>query len=145
MPSVGTIKYKNGSTWTDILHPVGTFHISNKSTSPASLFGGTWTQITSATLRGSTSTGYTGKDTTTLTLSQIPKHTHLAAGVIQTDIVANKNGGDHIVAHYTNWNITDTNGQGFITESGGGFPHKYSTFLQLLYLVSHRINPRGSW
>lgn len=36
MLSVGTIKYKNGSTWTDILHSVGTFHISNQSTSPAS-------------------------------------------------------------------------------------------------------------
>lgn len=46
MASVGTIKYKNGSTWVDILHPVGSFYLSTQSTSPSSLFGGTWTPIT---------------------------------------------------------------------------------------------------
>lgn len=106
----------------EIIYPVGALYFSTRNTSPSSIVGGTWTQITSAALRGSTSTGYTGKDTTTLTLSQIPKHNHLAAGVIQTNITANTNGGDHIVAHYTNWNITDTNGSGFITDIGGGNP-----------------------
>ena len=76
MASVGTIKYKNGSTWVDILHPVGSFYLSTNSTSPSSLFGGTWVQITNAVLRGATNFGYTGNDSTTLSLSQIPQHNH---------------------------------------------------------------------
>lgn len=76
MASVGTIKYKNGSTWVDILHPVGSFYFSTQSTSPSSLFGGTWVQITNAVLRGAAGTGYGGSDTHTLTINEMPKHTH---------------------------------------------------------------------
>ena len=76
MASVGTIKYKNGSSWIDILHPVNSFYISYASTSPANLFGGTWTQVTNAALRGATSKGYTGSDTHTLTETEMPRHTH---------------------------------------------------------------------
>ena len=76
MASVGTIKYKNGSTWVDILHPVGSFYLSTQSTSPSSLFGGTWVQITNAVLRGAAGTGYGGSDTHTLTINEMPKHTH---------------------------------------------------------------------
>lgn len=76
MASVGTIKYKNGSTWVDILHPVGSFYLSTNSTSPSSLFGGTWVQITNAVLRGAAGTGYGGSDTHTLTVNEMPKHTH---------------------------------------------------------------------
>ena len=76
MPSVGTIKYKNGSSWVDILHPVNSFYISYASTSPASLFGGTWTQVTNAVIRGASSVGYTGADTHTLTTNEMPSHNH---------------------------------------------------------------------
>ena len=63
----------------DIFYPVGAFYISNKNTSPSSLFGGTWSQVTDAAIRGvapSTGAGYTGNDSTTLTISQIPAHDH---------------------------------------------------------------------
>lgn len=41
------IKYKAADgTWKDILYPIGAYYISNDSTSPANIFGGTWTQIT---------------------------------------------------------------------------------------------------
>lgn len=76
MASVGTIKYKNGSTWVDILHPVGSFYLSTQSTSPSSLFGGTWVQITNAVLRGAAGTGYGGRDTHTLTINEMPRHNH---------------------------------------------------------------------
>lgn len=76
MPSVGTIRYRNGSSWIDILHPIGSFYFSTSSISPATLFGGTWTQITGAAIRGDTSTGYTGSDTHTLTTSEMPAHHH---------------------------------------------------------------------
>ena len=77
MASVGTIKYRNGSTWVDILHPVGSFYLSTQSTSPSSLFGGTWVQINNAVLRGAAGTGYGGSDTHTLTINEMPKHTHV--------------------------------------------------------------------
>lgn len=97
MASVGTIRFRNGSSWTDILHPVGSFYISNTSTSPASLFGGSWTQITNAALRGATGTGYTGSDITTLSLSQIPSHlrkvaNHSTIGVIRSNVACNSKG-----------------------------------------------------
>lgn len=83
MASVGTIKYKNGSSWIDILHPVNSFYISYASTSPASLFGGTWTQITGAVLRGNTGVGYTGSDSHTLSVNEMPSHNHnMARGFI---------------------------------------------------------------
>lgn len=81
MSSIGTIMFKKGSTWVDILHPVGSFYISQQSTSPASLFGGTWVQVTNAVLRGATSTtGYTGSDTHTLTVNEMPQHRHSLIG-----------------------------------------------------------------
>lgn len=84
MASIGTIKYKNGSSWVDILHPIGSVWLSTSSTSPASLFGGTWTQLTNAVLRAATSTGYIGSDTHTLTEAEMPKHYH--------DVVAKPDG-----------------------------------------------------
>lgn len=62
------------------IYPVGSIYMSVKSTSPASLFGGTWTQLKDRFLLGAGSTysnGATGgAATVTLTLSQIPAHTH---------------------------------------------------------------------
>lgn len=76
MASVGTIKYKNGSSWIDILHPINSFYISYASTSPSSLFGGVWTQVRNAVLRGATGIGYVGSDTHILIISEMPSHTH---------------------------------------------------------------------
>lgn len=43
------LKYKSGNSWVDynlVVYPVGALYISYSSTSPASLFGGTWAPIT---------------------------------------------------------------------------------------------------
>lgn len=43
------LKYKSGSSWVDYnlqVYPVGSVYMSYTSTSPASLFGGTWSAIT---------------------------------------------------------------------------------------------------
>ncbi len=62
------------------LYPVGAVYISANSTSPASLFGGTWESIGGRFLLGADSTytaGSTGGETThTLTVSEIPSHVH---------------------------------------------------------------------
>lgn len=76
MATIGTIRYRNGSNWVDILHPVGSFYFSTASTTLASLFGGTWVQITGAVIRGNNSLGYGGSDTHTMTESEMPSHRH---------------------------------------------------------------------
>lgn len=77
MANPGTIRVKEGSSWVDILHPVNSWYFSKVSTSPASLFGGTWQQITDAVLRSATDYGYGGSDSMTLTVNQMPSHTHV--------------------------------------------------------------------
>ena len=61
-------------------YPVGAYYISSSSTSPATLFGGTWTQITNRFILAagsSYSVGATGGSATkTLTTNNLPSHTH---------------------------------------------------------------------
>lgn len=61
-------------------HPVGSIYLSTQSTSPASLFGGTWEQIKDRFLlaAGDTySAGSTGGEAIhTLTISEMPSHKH---------------------------------------------------------------------
>lgn len=62
------------------VHPIGSYYISHESTSPASLFGGTWTQITDQFIyaAGTKSAGATGgEETHTLTESELAKHRHI--------------------------------------------------------------------
>lgn len=73
------LKYKSGNSWIDynlVVYPVGALYISYSSTSPASLFGGTWTPITGRFpyFNAGISTG--GSNTHTLTTNEMPSHTH---------------------------------------------------------------------
>lgn len=95
MASIGTIKYKNGLNWIDILHPVGSFYFSTSFTSPSSLFGGSWTQVTGASIRGDTSTGYSDSDTHTLTDSEMPQHVH-STRYCRTNITQNTTGNSFV-------------------------------------------------
>lgn len=60
----------------EAVYPVGAVYISTVNTSPSSLIGGTWTRITNAALRASTSIGYTGADTHAITINEMPSHSH---------------------------------------------------------------------
>ena len=61
-------------------YPVGAYYISSSSTSPATLFGGTWTQITNRFILAagsSYSVGATGGSATkTLSTDNLPSHNH---------------------------------------------------------------------
>lgn len=60
-------------------HPVGSYYWSSKSTNPADLFGGTWTQITDKFIyaAGSKSVGTTGgEENHTLTAAELAAHGH---------------------------------------------------------------------
>ena len=62
------------------IYPIGAIYMSISSTSPASLFGGTWEQIQDTFLLACGSTyeeGATGGEAThTLTINEMPKHNH---------------------------------------------------------------------
>lgn len=61
----------------DIVYPIGAVYFSKNSTSPASILGGSWTQIQGAVLGavgGSVLSGYGGD--TTISIDQMPKHKH---------------------------------------------------------------------
>ncbi|WP_101720759.1 phage baseplate protein [Eggerthella timonensis] len=59
-----------------LAYPVGAVYISYVSTSPASLFGGTWTAITGRFPYFNAGTATGGSNTHTLTVAQMPSHTH---------------------------------------------------------------------
>lgn len=80
--AVNATKFNN-KTWAQMLttvYPVGAVYLSASSTSPASLFGGTWEAMKDRFLLGAGGTysaGSTGgAATVTLTTSQIPAHDH---------------------------------------------------------------------
>ena len=68
----------------DIFYPVGSLYWTSQNVNPATLFGGTWQQITDTFIlaAGSTYTnGDTGGEFThTLTVNELPSHTHTFTG-----------------------------------------------------------------
>lgn len=71
------------SSIVDIIYPVGSLYWSKNPTNPATLFGGTWTQIKDKFILAagdSYAQGATGgASTVTLTTAQMPMHTHGAS------------------------------------------------------------------
>lgn len=65
----------------DILYPVGSLYFSISAISPASIIGGTWTQLLQGNYIMSAGNSYAiasfgGKNTHTLTTSEMPSHNH---------------------------------------------------------------------
>ena len=71
---------KQCSKIVDLVYPVGSIYMSTGSTSPASLFGGTWEQLKDRFLLGGGGSyalgGTGGASTHTLTTSEMPSHRH---------------------------------------------------------------------
>ena len=86
----------------DIVYPVGSIYMSVNSTSPATLFGGTWERLQDRFLlaAGSAySAGSTGgASTVTLTTEQIPSHSHSISPAIGWPV--NADAAEH---HVENW------------------------------------------
>ena len=66
----------------DIVYPIGTAYMSTTSTSPATLFGGTWSEVKNALLStigygGATAGQYNGNNS--MTKEQMPAHDHKVA------------------------------------------------------------------
>lgn len=66
----------------DDVYPVGSIYMSVNNTSPSTLFGGTWVQLTDTFLYASTTsdanstTATSGEATHTLSTNEMPSHTH---------------------------------------------------------------------
>ena len=76
-PQTGQLFFKEaGTSLFDLIYPVGAVYISMNNTSPATLFGGSWTKIEGKFLLG-TSSAYPsgssgGEETHTLTVNELP-------------------------------------------------------------------------
>lgn len=146
MKNIGDIKNKNinallnssniyyeggGTTLDKILYPIGSIYMSVNSTNPSQLFGGTWTQIsgrflycttTSKTTGGSSTTG-----STTLTVNQIPSHSHLIGK--QTTGISASSGSTSATIWW------DSNSGVASTSVGGGQGHTHSQNLPPYFTV----------
>lgn len=77
--TLADISIKDGSSWKtylNLIYPVGSVYSSYTSTSPASLFGGSWSAITGKFPYYNAGTGTGGSNTHTLTVKEMPSHNH---------------------------------------------------------------------
>lgn len=126
----GVLQYWDGSAWVSLAlsaYPIGSYYISENPTSPALLFGGTWTQIEGRAIVGAGSwtdernesrtflAGATGGEYQhVLTIAEMPAHKHFPDGVY------NRRGGRQAV----DWTSPGNNGtEVFESLQGGNIPH----------------------
>ena len=109
----------------EIIYPVGSFYLSANKESPANIVGGTWVQIEDAALRGSSSVGYVGSDTHTLTINEMPSHSHGLEHYMLWDVGRWQTFSDNMAhpAHsdaYSCWGVANN---WLISSAGGGAAH----------------------
>ena len=105
-----------GGDVVDLIYPVGSIYMSVNSTSPSTLFGGTWEQIKDSFLLASGDTyenGSTGGEAThTLTVNEIPSHRHSRRTSPQgwaerdsskSEIISPASGSANAVTKYSNY------------------------------------------
>ncbi|MGN0760135.1 MAG: phage baseplate protein [Candidatus Ventricola sp.] len=115
-----------GKTWAERLldiYPIGSIYISVNSTSPASLFGGTWESIGGRFLLGADAT-YTagsmgGEATHLLTIAEMPTHRHAAPVTGDGSYIST--GYEIVSTTYHGPGITSLAAE--TAESGGSTPH----------------------
>lgn len=99
--------YLKAAALLDKTYPVGAVYISLQGTSPASLFGGSWTQIQNRFLyaQGTYGAGATGgEETHVLSVSEMPSHNH-GVPVIE----AGNAGGGYNHIQYDGWYTNNAN------------------------------------
>ena len=100
-------------------YPVGSIYMSVNSTSPATLFGGSWNRIQDRFLIAAGSTykagGTGGKATHKLTVNEMPSHTHSATTGYETSPTEGKVFASGSTVHGRNSATTDM--------AGGNQPH----------------------
>lgn len=149
------------ATWVnllDVLYPVGSLYFSTASTSPASIIGGSWTQVKGAVIAAYGSNGYTLKNYGgSLAIANTNLPTNMGSFVLRSgyqqnvsrDIDIFMTGSSGIISRTLNeWsgthNVIDTYPivdpkQERVTLSGGGVELPTST-LWSLYLVQNCLD-----
>ena len=92
----------------EIVYPVGSIYISVNDVNPSTLFGGTWVQLTDTFLyatsttanNGTTAPTGQGEATHTLTVDEMPSHTHIQDS--HTHGMAHTHSHDHVAVGYRN-------------------------------------------
>lgn len=126
-----SIIHKRGGGWyyltniLDNIYPVGSIFITMNNTNPSEYFGGKWEKISGGYLyaTGSNSLGKTtyigwGAQSTTLTIDQIPPHTHSYYGHY---------GYNRQAASTLGWNLGDTDYNDYkVSTTGGGQGHTHN-------------------
>lgn len=134
----------NTSAVCDLIYPVGSIYLSIGSTSPATLFGGSWEKIKDKFLLGAGdiySLGNTGGESQhTLLQSELPSHTHDVSGNTLSNGAhthqvrgganvssSGKAGLESYASHYSSWRtISSSNSNGNPALSAGEHTHSIS-------------------
>lgn len=86
MINLSEIQTKNASIWHKICpFPVGYVYLSNSNTSPASVYGGTWSPLTGGRYIRANGTWDNG-GSNTISTSQMPAHSHLTSSNVIVDV-----------------------------------------------------------
>lgn len=112
-----------------LAYPVGAVYISYVSTSPASLFGGTWTAITGRFPYFNAGTATGGSNTHTLTVAQMPSHSHSSGN--GNPLVATR--PDYVKPCMANGSAYWYAQQVGLTSTGGSAAHNNMPAYQTLY------------
>ena len=110
----------NASFETICPFPVGYVYMSSNSTSPANIYGGTWSEITGGRYFRANKTWDTG-GSDTISVNQIPAHAHAQGAPYYGD-----NAGSH-TGHTTYWGRYANTTRPNTYNSGGGQPF-YPTY-----------------
>lgn len=119
--------YINNKALWETIYPVGAVYISYASTSPAELFGGSWTAITGVFPYFNAGTATGGSNTHTLTIAQMPSHNH--SGYVKIT-------GSKLASGSTYSRLNDNGGNSqdlVINNTGGGGSHNNMPAYQTFY------------
>lgn len=116
-------------------YDVGDYYISNSSTSPAAKYGGSWTQLQGRFILGA-GMGYVlgatgGEANVTLTVDQMPNHTHQAVGYNEGNPASS---GDFLALGRRTSNSPNVYLQNTINPTGGGQPHNNMPPYRVAYI-----------
>lgn len=107
MPTLANVSIKDSSSWTTMLnmiYPVGSYYLSTKSTSPANIFGGSWSALTGRFLYCNNST-VTGGNNNAIVVSHNHSATSGSAGAHTHSLNLGSLGADR-----TGWEIASGEG-----------------------------------
>ena len=119
------VTVKAGSSFQTICpFPVGYIYQSYNSTSPANIYGGSWTPITGRFLYCNSGTSIGGSNTHTLTVDEMPSHIHSMKAFFKYNT---NMAGQGWAATTTDWDTRNTNA------TGGNQPHNNMPAYQTCY------------